>query len=319
MSVLSVGDFFRKMYLSASDEQTMINRLFDYFLIMCLVIVIIVSFMVIYGAYRYRARRNEEGEPRQITGNTRLELIWTITPLLTLVLFFFLTLDMMKSIDRPPEDHNNPDINIIAHQFWWEIRYPGSNVITANELHIPAGKHILLRLTSTDVIHSWWVTELGRKMDAIPGRFNFLWIQAKHPGVFLGTCSEYCGAQHAWMRIYVKAETQTDFEKWIAEQGRDFQSPNDSLVNAGFKLFQQKTCSNCHAIKGTNLSYTNGPDLTHLMSRKTLVAGVLDNNPGNLERWIKEPQQIKPGSKMPNLMLNEAELKLMLKFMEELK
>ncbi|MGE5425161.1 MAG: cytochrome c oxidase subunit II [Syntrophothermus sp.] len=319
-SLLAIGDFFRRMYATASPEQTMINRLFNYFLIMALIIVVIIGIMVIYGSYRYRAGNQEEGkEPKQTGGNQMLEITWTVLPFLTLVFFFFITLRIMNSIDQPRGERKNPDIDIIAHQFWWEIHYPGSKVITANELHIPVNKLLLIRLTSRDVIHDWWVMELGRKMDAIPGRFNFLWMQADRPGIYHGTCGEYCGAEHAWMRIYVEAQDSSDYLKWLNYQKTAFRSANDSLVSEGLALFEQKTCANCHTIKGTRANSPVGPDLTHLISRKTLVAGVLENNRQNLERWIRDPQGIKPGARMPNLILNQKELDLMLKFMEELK
>lgn len=316
--ILSVQDFFSRMYVSASAEQTMINRLFDYFLIMCLIIMIIVIVMVVGGSYRYRAKRRPE-TPEQVSGNKTIEIIWTVVPFLTLAFFFFLTLQIMKKIDRPLENQKNPDIDVIAHQYWWEIKYPAGSVTTANEMVIPSKKPLLIRFTSKDVIHNWWVMELGRKMDAIPGRYNFLWIEADREGTFMGTCGEYCGAQHAWMRIQVLSRDQENFDQWIAEQGKNFEPGNDSVTNAGLKLFTQKTCSNCHSIRGTGAKSDVGPDLTHLMSRKTLASGILANNPRNMRDWIADPQGIKPGSRMPNLMLNQNDLEIIVKLMEELK
>lgn len=315
---LSSDGLISRIYASASAEQSEINRLFNYWLIMSAIILLIVGFMVIYGVYHYHEKRRP-AEPKQIAGNRTLEILWTLIPLVTLAIFFVITLRIMKNIDRPFDKTDKPDIKVVAHQFWWEIHYTGEKFATANELHIPVKKTLLMQLTSSDVIHDWWVTELGRKMDAIPGRYNYNWIEADRTGSFKGTCGEYCGAEHAWMRILVIAENEDDFNRWKAHQSTDFQPGSDSLTISAVKLFQQKTCSNCHAIRGTTAHSFAGPDLTHLMTRQTLISGVFKNTPGNLKRWIRDPQRIKPGARMPNLMLNEHELQLITNLMEELK
>jgi len=314
----SVRRFFSLMFSSSSPEENAINSLFFRFLIMAAIMFLIVCFMVIAGGYFFRARQDAE-EPKQIFGNKRLEIIWTFIPLLTLFIFFFLTVKTMQDIDRPVSQGRKPDIVIIAHQWWWEMRYPRYKIIIANELHIPVGKMLLMQVESADVIHDWWVQALGRKIDAIPGRLNYTWIEADTAGVYRGTCSEYCGMQHAWMRISVIAQPMAGFMSWMKIQQQIPTPPNDSTVSAGAKLFQAKTCGSCHAIAGTPAHSRVGPDLSHLISRQTILSGMLTNSRENLEKWLTDPQKIKEGARMPNFLLSQEEINELLNYMEELK
>jgi cytochrome c oxidase subunit 2 len=176
-----------------------------------------------------------------------------------------------------------------------------------------------MEIRSADVIHSWWVPELGRKIDAIPGRINNGWIRADTVGEYEGTCSEYCGTQHAWMRIRVIAEDPDHFSEWLRDQKQPAQSPTDSLSKVGQQLFQQKTCGNCHSIRGTPANEHLAPDLTHLASRETLLAGMKRNNDQNLKKWISDPQKVKKGAHMPDFLFSDQEVNALTSYLEQLK
>ncbi len=309
--------FFAHLFSSDSPEAHDINTLFLRYMILAGFIILLVSGLVIVNAIKYRAKNNKD--PEQIFGNKKLELTWTIIPLLAVSFFFFLAVETMNEINKPHQKDREPDIVITAHQWWWEMRYPKYNVVTANELHIPFGKNLLAEIKSADVIHDWWVPALGRKTDAVPGRTNFTWIEADKPGVYNGTCSEYCGAQHAWMRIRVVAETQDDFNKWIEEQQAIPSNPKDSVALEGEKLFQSKTCADCHSISGTPSNAGIGPNLTHFASRETMLSGMLINNDQNLKKWLTNPQKVKSGARMPDFILKKNEVNELAAYIEGLK
>ena len=313
-----IREFFSSLFISKSSESFDINSLFLQFLLLAAIIIAIVAGLIFIAAYRYRSK-SQPVKPNQAFGNKKLELTWTILPLIAVTFFFFLTVKMMNKINAPFNKDKEPDIIIIANQWWWDMRYPEYNIITANELHIPAGKKLLMRIESADVIHDWWVPDLGRKIDAIPGRLNYNWLEADSPGVYIGACSEYCGMQHAWMRIRVVAQTQKEFDKWKLNQQKTPVTPTTEPARTGAILFQEKTCANCHFIAGTPADSHIGPDLTHLNSRKTLLSGMLENNEQNLRRWLKDPQKIKVGAHMPNFILNENELNALLAYLRGLK
>ncbi len=311
-------NFFKNLFVSGSSEAYDINTLFLRYMILAGFIVLLVASLVIFGAFKYRAKI-KSNEPNQVFGNKKLELTWTIFPLLAVTFFFFLTIKTMSEINKPFISKNKPDIIIVAHQWWWDMRYPKYNVETANELHIPVNKKLLARIESADVIHDWWVPELGRKIDAVPGRINYTWIDADTVGDYEGTCSEYCGMQHAWMRIKVIAESQTDFDKWIKHQQQIPGLPKDSVALEGAKLFQSKTCASCHSISGTPASASIGPNLTHFASRQTILSGMLPNNDKNLKHWLTDPQKVKEGARMPDFLLSKNEVNELAAYLEGLK
>ena len=303
--------------IPASQQARDIDSLFQIVLGISTVIFLVVAGLVLYNAFRYR-RRPGDGLPRQDFGDTRLEVAWTVIPLLIVTVMFFLSVRTMHDVDPPPLDRP-PDIAIVAHQWWWEVHYPRSGVVTANEIHIPTGKNLLFRVTSADVVHDFWVPQLARKIDAIPNRMNFAWISADQPGLYLGTCAEYCGVEHAWMRIRVNAQDPEDFARWQKHQLAPPTEPTGKLAPKGFALFMNLPCSNCHRIAGTPAQADIGPDLSHLGSRQTLAAGVFDNNPANLEAWIADPQKFKPDCNMPDLQLEPQELMALTAYLKELK
>jgi cytochrome c oxidase subunit 2 len=201
-------------------------------------------------------------------------------------------------------------INVIGHQWWWEVRYGNSTAVTANEIHIPVDTRVGLVLTTADVIHSFWVPELNRKVDMIPGTENRLLLIADHPGVYRGQCAEFCGLQHANMAVEVVAEPKAAFDAWLARNARP--------AARGNTLFAQN-CSGCHEIRGTTAHADVGPDLTHFASRRTIAAVTLANTPQNLREWLRDPQHVKPGNRMPNLELSDADWTALQRYVESLR
>jgi cytochrome c oxidase subunit 2 len=290
-----------------SPETRAIADLFTQTLGVCAVIFVVVVGLVTYCIVRFRARAGD-AEPSQIEGHKRLEMVWTLIPCLIVVALFVLTSRAMAVSDAPP-DHE-PDLVVIGHQWWWEARYP-NGAVTANEIHIPAGKDLIVRVESADVIHDFWAPALGRKIDATPGHPVSLRIQADTPGVYHGACAEYCGTQHAWMRFDVVADAPADFDAWAAHHLAFAPSPSGDSATRGAKLFVERTCVQCHAIRGPETLWRApaqvAPDLTHMGSRSSLAGGVLTNKAENLYVWLKYPQSIKPGSHMPSLRLTDDE------------
>jgi cytochrome c oxidase subunit 2 len=213
-------------------------------------------------------------------------------------------------------------VDVIGHQWWWEIHYPapdpGASVTTANELHIPAGRRVRIRLASRDVIHSFWVPALQGKMDLIPGRATEIWLQADHPGIHRGQCAEYCGIQHARMALWVVVDSPADFAAWLAGEQRPAAEPLDEQARRGRVVFVEHGCAGCHAVRGTSMG-VGGPDLTHVASRRTLAAGTLDNVPGNLAGWVADPQALKPGNRMPRALLGASELHALVAYLATLR
>lgn len=286
--------------------------MFLHVLAVCGVIFAVVVGLVAYCSVRFRSRGGPD--PVQIEGSRRLEVAWTLAPVAILCWLLLLTARAMGISD--PAGTGEPDVTVIAHQWWWEVRYR-SGAIAANEIHIPSGKPLLFRIESADVVHDFWVPSLGRKIDAIPGRPVTIWLQADTPGVYLGTCAEFCGAQHAWMRIRVVAEPKDQFVTWEKRQLLPAHPPVTAAAARGAEAFSARTCVSCHAIGGTNEARV-APDLTHLAERVTLGAGVLANNPRELARWLKDPQKIKAGCHMPNLQLSDAEVADLVAYLETL-
>jgi len=222
-------------------------------------------------------------------------------------LIFVITLRAMNRGDPPPAP--SPDLVVTGHQFWWQVDYPGSGAITANEIHIPAGKRLSVRLESADVLHEFWVPQLTRKESNVPGQPNHIWLQADKPGSYIGQCSEFCGTQHAWMRILVVAEEPSKFEEWQRGQLQPAQSAISDATAKGEMLFRTSTCINCHAIRGVaGADMRVAPDLTHVGSRRQLASGMIDNTPANMRLWLKSPQHIKPGALMPDFSLTDEQL-----------
>jgi len=213
-------------------------------------------------------------------------------------------------------------VTAIGHQFWWEFRYPGLGVVTANELHVPVSDSshptpTFLRLLSADTDHSFWIPQLAGKTDLIPNRVNETWLDPHQTGLFLGQCAQYCGTQHAKMLLRVYVDSPEDFKAWVQRQQQPVNE--DAKEAAGRRVFERTACLNCHAINGTNGTGRFGPDLTHLMSRSTIASGAAENTAENLRLWIQNPDAIKPGSLMPAMKLSDAELDALVHYLETLR
>jgi cytochrome c oxidase subunit 2 len=215
------------------------------------------------------------------------------------------------------------NIELVGHQWWWEARYKDEDVSrqfsTANELHIPVGRPVVVTLKSSDVIHSLWVPNLHGKRDLIPGRTAILRLQADQPGTYRGQCAEFCGLEHAMMALLVKAEPDAQYEAWAAQQRLPAPEPSSALARRGREVFLGTSCVMCHTISGTVANAVLGPDLTHLASRQTIAAGMLPNEPGHLAGWISDPQALKPGVNMPANTLPPDDLQALLAYLETLK
>ena len=212
-------------------------------------------------------------------------------------------------------------IDVVGHQWWWEVSYPNQGAVTANEIHIPVGEPVELKLTSDDVIHSFWVPELSDKLDMIPGKTNTLWLQADRAGEFRGQCAEFCGVGHALMAFIVIAQPPDQYNAWLAHQAADAAGTgqsSDALIARGQEVFFSNACVYCHAVRGTDARGQVGPDLTHLASREYLAAGTLPNTPGNLAGWILNPNSVKPGNLMPAVPIPADQLQALIAYLESL-
>ena len=220
---------------------------------------------------------------------------------------------------NPPVGSQQPDVIVNAHQWWWEYRYPKSGVVTANELYLPQGNNSLLEIRSADVIHSFWIPDFGRKMDAIPGHPNYLFFKPLRRGLFTGSCAEFCGADHSLMRILATVVSPQEYKAWTERQLKVPASTTDKVAQHGEQLFLSNTCTQCHSIIGTKAKGQMGPDLTHLFTRQTIGSGLLANNTENVAQWIMDAQQFKPGCHMPSMRLNHDDAHDIAVFLESLR
>jgi cytochrome c oxidase subunit 2 len=280
-----------------SPEAQAVLDLFWFVLAIAGTVLLTVVVLVVIAIVRFRQRPDDE-LPRQNPGSHRVELVWTAIPSLILLVLFGATCSAMATI-QPPVHDRPPDIEVTAHQWWWEGHYPRTGVTVANEFHVPADYTLLLRFHSADVVHDWWVPELGRKVDIFPNHPTHLWMKAATPGLYLGTCDEFCGPEHAWMRIRVTVHSPEGYRRWMQQQLEPRVRPVDI---DGAAEYRSRPCASCHTLQGVS-SADIGPDLTHIATRETLAAGVLQNDLANLTRWLKNAQAVKPGCHMPNLQL----------------
>jgi cytochrome c oxidase subunit 2 len=250
---------------------------------------------------------------------------WVVAASAATVAILFVWLVASVSVGRAtaaPQMADAVTINITGRQWWWQLEYsdtlPSNRFRTANEILIPVGRPVVVSVTSRDVIHSFWVPNLHGKRDLVPGYVTSLWFQADREGVFRGQCAEFCGYQHANMALYVRAVPDGDFQAWLASQRQAAAEPGSDAQQRGRDVFLRATCPQCHAIRGTIAGGAFGPDLTHVGSRRTIAAGLLPNTTENLQRWIRDPQQFKPGNKMPGHDLSDADLQALAAYLKGL-
>jgi cytochrome c oxidase subunit 2 len=275
------------------------------------VIFVFVCALIIYTLVRFRGSRDDGGEPPQVYGSAQVEIAWTVVPLLIVVVLFLATARVITRVQKLDPPDGAIHVVAVGHQFWWEYRYPDLHVITANELHVPVSDRThpaptFITLLSADTDHSFWVPRLAGKTDLIPNQINTTWFEPTETGLFIGQCAQYCGTQHAKMLLRVYVDTREAFDRWIAAQAHPV--PPSDAVSEGRRVFESTACVNCHTIAGTAANGRFGPDLTHLMSRDTIAAGVAANTLENLREWIRNPDAIKPGSRMPVMKLSDPQV-----------
>jgi cytochrome c oxidase subunit II len=305
----------------ASPNAEAIRSIFLVVLLISLAIFVIVVTLI--GAALVRFRATGEALPKQTFGSPKAEIFWTLPPLLIVLSLGVASARLIYSISAVPSTLISPtlpaDIVVVGHQWWWEVRYPHARAITANEIHVPIGRKLCVQVDSADVIHSFWMPQLGPKVDMVPGQHNFLWLEADRAGTYDGACSEFCGDQHAWMRFIVIAEPEAQYQDWLVDQAKPARMPESAIALAGRSFVVSQTCLNCHEIRGTNAAVAAGPDLTHVASRRQLGAGVMENTPETLQRWLANPGDYKPGCMMPNFTLNEGQRQQVTAYLETLR
>ncbi len=295
-----------------------ISHLAVFVLVITAAIFVVVASLLTYAIIRFRARANDDGtEPAQVYGSGLIEAAWTTVPFLIVIVLSLTTARVIHAVQDAREPVAALNVEVIGHQWWWEIRYPKLGIVTANEIHVPVSKATFIELRSADVIHSFWVPRLAGKTDLIPNRVNSTWIEPERTGLFIGQCAKYCGTEHAMMLIRVYVDSPQDFDQWVKQQQKSTQVNPD--VAAGKLVFERTACINCHTVNGTVATGRFGPDLTHLMSRDTLGSGVLTNTSEDLRAWIKSPGQFKPGVFMPAMNLNDADLDQVVNYLTTLK
>jgi cytochrome c oxidase subunit 2 len=276
--------------------------------------------MIVLGWALLRKRSSDSSRPR----DRPLTIIVSSAVAATVVIIAGLTIASFyttRSIGLPEKAALT--ITVRGQQWWWQVIYaeadPALSFQTANEIHIPVSQDVRIQLESADVVHSFWVPSLAGKQDLVPGRSNSLLLRAERPGIYRGQCAEFCGLQHSHMAMMVVADEPADYQRWIAAQRENGAMPTDPDAAAGKIVFLAKPCAACHTVRGTPAAGTTGPDLTHIGSRQTIAAGLLETTRGSLAAWIADPQTLKPGNNMPMVPLTSDELKNISAYMESLK
>jgi cytochrome c oxidase subunit 2 len=280
------------------------------------VVFAVVLALLVFGLLRRR------GTPRERRRRLGFGTAFVVTagiafPAVVIVALFVLTLDALPKTS-PAAAEARMQVDVVAREWFWDVSY-ADGARTANEIHIPVGVPVDVRVTSGDVIHSLWVPELNRKVDVIPGRTNDVTFEARRAGVFRGQCAEFCGLQHAHMALYVVAQPEPAFRRWLTRTAAPAPAPATRELERGQQVLLSSACEYCHRIAGTNATGTIGPDLTHLASRLSLAAATIPNTRGYLAGWILDPQHIKPGNRMPATNLSGRQIQALLDYLESLR
>jgi cytochrome c oxidase subunit 2 len=295
-------------------------NLFWIILWMSVGVFVLVWALLIINIVRFRRRKNDSGEePRQKYGSLRLEIIWTAIPILLVLTLFILSILTIRASAAPQPGSQDVNITVIGHQWWWEFDYPDLGIQTANEMHVPAGRNIKLKIQSADVIHSFWVPQLANKIDAIPGMVNNLWFRSDQTGVYEGHCAEFCGANHAQMGMKVFVEPQKDFDTWVSGQQAPPPQPSSELQQRGYTLITQGICSTCHNFGDHKAANPIAPNLTHVMSRTMIAGEYFPNNAQYMQAWLTNNQAMKPGNAMSGIHLSQEDIQALLSYLMTLK
>ena len=341
------GPFPQSALRPASDFATSLDDLFRGIFFWAVIVFVLVEGALLVAVFRFRDPEGKRSA-KHVHGNTIMEIAWTIAPAIILVLIAVPTIRTIWEVDRPTTDPDALLIEAVGRQWWWEFRYPELGIVTANEIHVPVGRTVDIRLTSADVIHSFWFPRAGGKRDVIPGHENQLWFKMDPVGVFPGQCAEFCGMSHALMKMEMVSESPEEFAAWVSGQQRSALGTGETapppepgevaegeeapapqadpldpglraILDAGNQAFLGSGCIACHRIEGTVAAGVLGPDLTHVGSRRTIAAGILENTPENLVRWLRDPAALKPGVLMPTMNLEEDTIRTLVAYLESLK
>jgi cytochrome c oxidase subunit II len=293
------------------------------------IFIIVMVFTLLTLVRRHRGIEQEPVEaqhrPSEETEHKLTRIVAGATIATVVILFVLLvsSIGTGKALSELGDKKDAIVVELTGNQWWWHVRYLNKDsrqiLVTANEIHIPVGRPVMIRGTSQDVIHSFWAPNLHGKRDLIPSRITTEWIQADTPGIYRGQCAEFCGLQHAHMALWVIAEPEAKFDAWMRQQLQPAASPSDPVKQRGEQIFMNHACIYCHSIRGTTASGQVAPDLTHFGSRRSIAAGTLPNNKGNLGGWITDPQSIKPGNHMATIAVNSEDLHPLLEYIESLK
>jgi cytochrome c oxidase subunit II len=306
----------QSLLTAAGSDAARIVGLWWYFAAVSVVVFVAVIGFTVY-ALTVRSDITADGE------STKLKVVAGATGITVLVLItiLFASVSVGRATVTGPDDALT--IEVIGHQWWWEVRYldpsPHRTVTTANEVHLPVGERVRFILRSQDVVHSFWIPNLGGKIDMFPDRDNVLWLEATETGVFRGQCAEFCGMQHARMAFMAVVHERDAFVDWLERERSPAVAPPDELARRGRDAFEGGTCATCHRIRGTDALATFGPDLTHIGSRLTIAAGTMPNDRGRMAAWLVDPQKFKPGSLMPPTNLDAETLHAIVHYLEQLR
>ncbi len=278
----------------------------------------VVVYLVVGGLILVASRRKrdaeEHGRRLPLSENAFIWIGGVAVPTAILVVLAVVTVSSTAELTQADDDPLR--IEVEGFKWWWEVRYPDADVVTANEVHVPAGRPVEIELTTADVIHSFWVPELAGKVDLIPGQTNVIRLTADQPGEYRGQCAEFCGLQHARMAFLVIADPPQVFDDWIDRRQAPPPEPAPGLAAEGERIFETSSCAGCHAIRGTTARGVSGPDLSDFASRRTIGAVTVENNRENLAEWIVDAQTMKPGNLMPPIALEPGELEALLAYLE---
>jgi len=323
-SACATGDLKQNALDPEGPVAKQLDRLWDPVFAIAAVIFFLVNFLCIFVVVKYRAKGDDDA-PKQVHGNAKLEIAWTIAPALILAFVGVFTVATVFDINDRADATEVLEVEVIGRQWWFEYNYKSLDIVTANELHIPTGERVQLKLGSADVIHSFWPPKLAGKVDMVPGRTNYMQIEAEEPGTYWGQCAEFCGLSHGYMRLKVVAHDEAEWDEWVTRNQQPAEAAKDADSAAGEQLFVTRGCAGCHTING--LEGANGkvgPDLTHLYSRSYFAGASFELNERNLRRWLRDPPAMKPmvpenNQGMPDLGLSEEEITQLIAYLETLK
>ena len=303
-------DILRSEGSAGNEIVTLAKWIFGILAGVLITVWVILVFVIVTGKGR------PEKEASQTKGNLRIEIIWTAIPAVIVTVLFILTVVITNRIDMPAR---GAQFTAIGRQWWWDFDYKDLGFKSPNEIYAPVGRRTSIDIESADVIHSFWVPQMGGKIDMIPGHVNHIHFVPLKTGEYLGECSEFCGVQHGKMRFLFVVVPPEEYTAWVERQQQPAAKPTGAEAVAGERVISSVGCGSCHAIRGTTLKGTFGPDLTHFGSRKGIAAYTLRNTPENLLRWIQDPQGVKPECNMPNVPLPLDQQQQLTAYLEELK